>query len=58
LLKLVYPHRTSDDLADEELRPCIDLAIECRARIIDQLTVLAPAEFKPAKFEVKSRGQP
>ena len=55
LLKLIFPHRTTDDLTEEELRPCLDLGIECRARVVDQLAVLAPMEFKPAAFEVRVR---
>jgi ATP-dependent Lon protease len=53
LLKLIHPHRTTDDLMDEELQPCLDLAVECRARVVDQLAIQAPGEFKPAQFEPK-----
>ena len=50
LLKLIFPHRTADDLAAEELAMCLDLAIECRARVIEQLAIQAPGEFRPLSF--------
>jgi predicted ATP-dependent Lon-type protease len=52
LLKLIYPHRTADDLQRDELALCLDLAAECRERIIDQLAIMAPGEFKPVRFEL------
>jgi ATP-dependent Lon protease len=50
LLKLIYPHRTVNDLQDSEAKFCLSLAAECRERVIDQLAVLAPGEFKKVKF--------
>jgi ATP-dependent Lon protease len=52
LLKLIYPHRTADDLGREELALCISLATECRERVIEQLAIIAKDEFKPIKFDV------
>ena len=52
LLKLIYPHRTSDDLQRAELALCLDLATECRERVIDQLAIIAGDEFKSIKFDV------
>lgn len=52
LLKLIYPHRTADDLQRDELALCLNLAAECRERIIAQLAIMAPAEFKPVRFEL------
>ena len=46
MLKLVFPHRTIEDIEYDELRFCCDLATECRQRTIDQLHVMAPGEFK------------
>ena len=46
LLKLVYPHRTPDDLKSEELQYCLELAVEMRKRVVDQLRVIAPKEFQ------------
>lgn len=52
LLKLIYPHRTVDDLQRDELAACLYLAAECRERIIAQLAIMAPEEFKAVRFEL------
>lgn len=52
LLKLIYPHRTADDLQRDELAACLGLAAECRERIIAQLAIMAPGEFKPVRFSL------
>ncbi len=57
LLKLIYPHRTADDLQRDELALCLNLAAECRERVIAQLAVMAPAEFKPIRFELLKEKQ-
>ena len=46
LLKLVFPHRTPETIRINELKYCLELAIECRQRILDQLAVISPGEFK------------
>jgi ATP-dependent Lon protease len=57
LLKLVYPHRTPDDVEPEELQFCLDLAVEMRQRVVDQLKALAPKEFQKVTlgFQLASR---
>ena len=45
LLKLVYPRRDAESVRPDELRACLDLAIESRHRVLDQLTRMTPAEF-------------
>ena len=50
LMKLIFPHRTNDDLAEDELEMCLSVAVECRARVIEQLAVQAPGEFRPLHF--------
>jgi predicted ATP-dependent Lon-type protease len=52
LLKLIYPYRTADDLKREELAACLDLAAECRERVIEQLAIMAPEEFSVVRFEL------
>jgi len=47
LLKLIYPHRDSDSLQPEELHTCLELAIEVRQIILEQLGRISPGEFKP-----------
>jgi len=55
LLKLIFPHRTAEDLAEGELDCCMEIATECRERVIAQLAVLAPGEFKPMTFDLPRR---
>jgi ATP-dependent Lon protease len=55
LLKLIYPHRTVDDVAPAEMEMCLSLAAECRERVVDQLAVIAGDEFKKVKLNVVSR---
>ena len=50
LLKLIYPHRTVDDITNQELATCLELGVECRKRVIDQLSVIAGDEFKSVDF--------
>jgi ATP-dependent Lon protease len=54
LLKLIYPHRTTDDLQAEELKICTDLAVESRERVLHQLSIMAPSEFTSSKLLLKS----
>ncbi len=51
LLKLIYPNRTPEDLQIEELKTCLDLAVESRELVLHQLSVMAPSEFTNAKLE-------
>jgi ATP-dependent Lon protease len=46
LLKLLFPHRTPQTIEKNELWECLRLAVECRQRIIDQLAISTPGEFK------------
>jgi ATP-dependent Lon protease len=46
LLKLVFPHRSATDIEQAELDTCLSLAIECRQRVVDQLAIVAPTEFR------------
>jgi ATP-dependent Lon protease len=57
LLKLLYPHRSPDTLSCEELSPLLELAVEMRKRVTDQLAKILPAEFTGVEysFTVKSR---
>jgi len=53
LLKLIFPQRTVDDLQADELEMCTELAFECRQRVVEQLAIQAPGEFKPMNWHVK-----
>jgi len=46
LLKLVFPHRDVDSIEMEELKLCLDMAIEARQIIYDQMAVISPGEYQ------------
>lgn len=46
LLKILFPHREPENVQLDELKHCLNLAIECRQRILDQLAIISPGEFK------------
>jgi predicted ATP-dependent Lon-type protease len=50
LLKLLYPHRTPDDLKQKEIVPLIGMAVEMRKRTTDQLAKVLPTEFSQVNF--------
>jgi ATP-dependent Lon protease len=57
LLKLLYPHRTPGTIAREEIIPLLEMAVEMRKRVTDQLAKILPAEFTRVEygFELKVR---
>lgn len=52
LLKLIYPQRTHETLTEEEITPCVNLASECRERVLAQLAVMAPGEFSSSQLRI------
>jgi ATP-dependent Lon protease len=57
LLKLLYPHRSPDTVVRQEIVPLLDMAVEMRKRVTDQLAKILPAEFTGVEyeFELKAR---
>jgi ATP-dependent Lon protease len=51
LLKLIYPHRTPESMTRDEIVPLMDFAVEMRKRVIDQLAVMKPEEFRGVDFQ-------
>jgi ATP-dependent Lon protease len=51
LLKLIYPHRIPESMTRDEIAPLLAFSIEMRKRVIDQLAVLKPEEFRGVDFE-------
>lgn len=45
LLKLIFPHKTVESISKEELQLVVDMGLDLRQRVIDQLAVIAPGEF-------------
>jgi Lon-like protease BrxL-like, ATPase domain len=54
-LKLLYPDRTPGTLSREEIWPIIEIAVEMRKRVTDQLGVISPAEFKEVVYTCRVR---
>jgi ATP-dependent Lon protease len=50
LLKLLYPHRTPDSVAPEEMKPLLEMSVEMRKRVTDQLAKIRPAEFSGVEY--------
>ncbi len=50
LLKLMFPHRTADTVEPDELKTTLDVAIDLRQRVVDQLAIISPGEFKGIKL--------
>ncbi len=53
LLKLLHPHRSPDTLASDEIHPLMELAVEMRQRVTDQLAKILPTEFSNAQYGFK-----
>jgi len=45
LIKLIFPHRDVDTIEAEEMKMCLDLAIEVRQIIYDQMAIISPGEY-------------
>ena len=56
LLKLIFPHKTVETIESEELRTVLDLAVDLRQRVVDQLAVISPSEFRDIKLSYVMRG--
>jgi ATP-dependent Lon protease len=55
LLKLLHPHRTPDDLREQEIAPVVEIAVEMRKRVTDQLGKLLPTEFSHVVYSYELR---
>jgi ATP-dependent Lon protease len=48
LIKIIYPDK---NITDSELNEILNIAIDLRQRVIDQLGIIAPSEFKGIKIQ-------
>jgi len=55
MLKLLYPHLAAGTVPRRTMAPVIDFAVEMRKRVVDQLAVIKPLEFRDACFECTAR---
>jgi hypothetical protein len=53
----LHPHRTPDSIERNEINPLLEIAIEMRKRVTDQLAKILPAEFEHVEYicNVKQR---
>lgn len=45
LLKLIYPHKMVKTITSDELKVVLDVALDLRKRVVQQLAVISPSEF-------------
>lgn len=59
LLKLMFPHRTPETVEPDELKTVLDIAVDLRQRVVEQLAIIAPNEFGGVKlsYEIKEEIQ-
>jgi len=50
MIKLIYPHRTSETILPNELSSVLNIAVGLRQRVLDQLAVILPSEFSGVKL--------
>lgn len=55
LIKLIFPHRDVDSIETEELKMCLDLAIETRQIVYDQMVVISPGEYQQKRINARMR---
>ena len=55
LLKLMFPHKTSETIESSELQKVMDIAVDLRQRVVDQLAVILPSEFRGIKLSYTIR---
>ncbi len=53
MLKLIHPHRTSEELTEVEIAPLMEFAVEMRKRTTDQLAKLMPSEFSHVDYRYR-----
>jgi len=51
LLKLMFPHRTTETVEQHELKTVLDIAVDLRQRVVDQLAIISPNEFGGVKLD-------
>ena len=56
LLKLIFPHKDVDTIQVDELKMCLDIAVEARQIIYDQMAVISPGEYSSHLITPRIRG--
>ena len=53
LLKLVFPHKNVSTIEPNELKTVLDIAVDLRQRVLDQLAIISPGEFGGIQLSYK-----
>lgn len=53
LLKIIFPHKTLETILKEELELIMNLSVSLRQRVLDQLKIINPGEFKNSQIGYK-----
>jgi ATP-dependent Lon protease len=56
LLKLLHPDRTPDSVSHDDLVPLLEIAVEMRKRVTDQLAKILPGEFNGVDYVYSLKG--
>lgn len=57
LLKLLFPHKTAETIESKDLKTVLDVAVDLRGRVVDQLAVILPSEFSGVKLSYQIKGK-
>jgi ATP-dependent Lon protease len=55
LIKLIFPHRDVDTIEAEEMKLCLDLAIEARQIVYDQMVIISPGEYQKRRITARMK---
>lgn len=55
LIKLIFPHKDVDSIEYDELKLCLDLAVETREIVLNQMAIISPGEYESRSIKAKIR---
>jgi len=55
LVKLIFPHRDVDSINRDELEMCVELAIEARQIVQNQMAIISPGEYQSRPIHARIR---
>ena len=55
LVKLIFPHKDVDSINRDEVEMCLDLAIEARQIVQNQMAIISPGEYQRRPIKAKMR---
>ena len=55
LVKLIFPHKDVDSIGRDELEMCVNLAIEARQIVQNQMAIISPGEYQSRPIKARIR---